>query len=258
MRADVQASGRRAAGAATLAAVAILAAACSGGGGDSSATTTSGEPTTTAVAAGDGGDGTTTTTPSGGGTTEPVTMTASSPPGEGTDGGGSIDVSGEGAEAIVLLELDGVGYVADPAAGVIREVAFGAPLDEVVAAVAGISGAPVEEVDQPDCPAGPARLLTFADGLTLVGRDGAFVGWSLGPDADPALAAVGGIGIGSSVEQVRSVLADVVVEETGLGRQLRAEVDDENVEGSLFGLVDGEGDDALLTDLWAGDACAFG
>lgn len=246
-----------------LLAVVVLAAvgvgACSGDGAAEATDDTDRDATTT-VAPGAASSSTTATAPdegltdtTGGGTTEPITIT-SSPPGSDDSDDGSIEPSGEPAEVVLVLELDGVGSI-DPASAAIRHLPFGAPFDEVAAAIEPIIGTPEQDVAQDDCPPGPARVLSYAGGLDLVVMDGELVGWSLGADADPSLTTVGGIGVGSTLEQVRGVLTDVVVQDSSLGVELRAGVQDEDVDGLLSGVLDGPGDAAALTTLWAGTTC---
>jgi hypothetical protein len=253
-----------------LAAVVVLVPLVAVGlGGCGDAADDASSDTTTAVTA-SVGDGSSPTTAAfdaeapadttGGATTEPITVTASSPPGDedtvgdDTDGAGSIDPSGQAAEAVLLLELDGVGYL-DPATASVDHLPFGEPFEAVAAAVEPIFGPPDGDVERDDCPTRAARVLSYAEGLELVVVDGDLVGWSLGRNADPSLTTVGGIGIGSTLDQVRGVLTDVVVEETSLGTEVRAGIRDEDVEGALSGLLDGDGDAAAITTLWAGTAC---
>lgn len=226
--------------AAGAAVVALLMAAGCGGDDDDGTTTTSGVTSTTVP-----GD-TTTSTAGDTSTSAPSTTTGqdTSSTTEATDGS-----TPDGTEdAAVVLEPDGLGIV-ETTSGSTTHLTFGTELVAVSGAATAVLGEPVEEVDVPECPPGPAQTVRYDDGLWLVAMDGVFVGWSVGPGGDAALTTAAGIGLGSTVGDVRDVIADVTVEETTLGFEMTA--------GDLHAVVDGDTDDGAITDLWAGTVCIF-
>lgn len=79
------------------------------------------------------------------------------------------------------------------------------------------------------------------------------MGWSAdlpssGPDTSRTLSTMAGLGLGSTRSELTSAYA-VDVRQTSLGTEFEA--------GALFGIVDGEGDTARITAMWAGVVCVF-
>jgi hypothetical protein len=215
--------------------VALLVMAGCGGDDDDASTTTTGDTTSTTV------PGDTTTTLGDTSTSAPTTTvadptTTSEPTEDSTP------------EAAVVLEPDGLG-IAVTTTGSTTHLVFGSELGTVAEAATALLGGPAEEADVPECPPGPAQSVRYDNGLSLVGQDGEFVGWSVGFDGDTALTTAAGIGLGSTVGEVREVIADVTIEETTIGFELAA--------GDLHAVLDGDTDDATITDLWAGTVCIF-
>ena len=115
--------------------------------------------------------------------------------------------------AQVVLAPDGLGIVA-----------FGDDSETVLAALAGVLGPPVDDRPLGSCPSGEAdRLVQFAELAVLFGG-GRFVAWDVGPasGALPPLATAEGIGVGSSVAELR----------TAYGQRLR--LDPEDPFGPVF------------------------
>lgn len=98
-----------------------------------------------------------------------------------------------------------------------------------------------------DCGAGPVQYANWPDGLSLVFQKGSFVGWGLDGRAKGALATAIGIGPGSTRAELEAAYANIEVNRTSLGTEFAG--------GGLFGVLDGAGPGARVTDMWAGVSC---
>ncbi len=76
----------------------------------------------------------------------------------------------------VTLVSDGLRLSSAPAV-----LTFGAPAAEVQAALTAALGSPATTGENPDCPTGAVQYLSWGDGLGIVTRGGAFIGWTAGP-----------------------------------------------------------------------------
>ena len=198
--------------------LALLAVQCAGDDDDDEdATTTTSEAATSSTES-------TTTTSEATTTTESTTTTSIEP---------VVDE--------VLLAAPGLVVGGDP-------LDFTASYADAVASVTAVLGAPSDEGDQPECPAGPATYAAWADvGLSLTFQDGAFVGWSARPTA--TLVTADGIGIGSTVGELRAAHPGTTFITTGLGEEFEAD--------GLFGVATDSTDAGQITDMWAGTTCIF-
>ena len=109
--------------------------------------------------------------------------------------------------AQVVLAPDGLGIVA-----------FGDDGETVLATLAGVLGPPIDDRPLGSCPSGEAdRLVQFAELAVLFGG-GRLVAWDVGPASGtlPPLATAEGIGVGSSVAELRG----------SYGERLRLDPDD--------------------------------
>jgi hypothetical protein len=128
--------------------------------------------------------------------------------------------------------------------------AFGGDGGEVVDALSTALGEPTDESDIAECPAGPASGARWGEDLQVVLQEGAFVGWSLGELSTLTLA--DGLAIGSTLQDVRDLYADVTVDpESTIGVELYAE------SVGLSGLVTEDAPTGTVTALWAGTVCIF-
>lgn len=144
-------------------------------------------------------------------------------------------------EAAVLLASDGL--TVDDA-----DLAFGASGPDAIAAVSDVLGAPSDEGDQADCPAGPATYAAWGDvGLSLTMQDDVFVGWSARPNA--TLRTADDIGIGSPVADLLAAHPGTTFTTTSLGEEFDAD--------GLEGIVSDSSDSGEVTDMWAGTTCIF-
>lgn len=103
------------------------------------------------------------------------------------------------APAEVVLAPDGLGIAA-----------FGDPAPAVLAGLAGVLGPPVDDRPLASCPTGEAdRLVQFSELAVLLGG-GRFVAWDVGlaSGALPPLATAEGIGVGSSLAELRAAYGE--------------------------------------------------
>lgn len=160
------------------------------------------------------------------------------------DSAGATPAATPAARLLALAE-NGV-EVAD-SAGAPRRIAFGTPQAGVLAAVGPVAGAPDEQVNQEECPAGPLVTSQYASGLQLVFQDGAFVGWAAESGSAPRT--VAGIGPGSTLGQLRAAYPAATVGETSLGTEFTA--------GDLYGIVSDSTAAGVVEIMFAGINCIF-
>ena len=143
------------------------------------------------------------------------------------------------------LALDGQGLrLLDPGSNKDRLLAFGASQSAVIAPLLG-RGTPAQE-RLSECGAGPLEQARWEDGLSLYFQDGKFAGWALDGRNGSRLTTAAGIGIGSTRAELQGAYAARVFE-SSLGTEFEA--------GNLFGLLDGAGANAKITNLGAGVSC---
>lgn len=157
-------------------------------------------------------------------------------------------VGNEAAAAAPALNLapDGVSLVLEN--GSTRNATFGMGREVVVTMVTAALGKPTDTGRNEECGQGPVDTTDFRGGLSLSFQDSKFVGWDLdGRDKGPYTTAAG-IGIGSTLKQLRDVMT-VTVEESTLGTEFAA--------GELSGLLTANAPGGKITNLWAGSVCQF-
>lgn len=121
-------------------------------------------------------------------------------------------------------------------------IAFGVPRAEIEAAVKSAIGEPQDVGRNPDCPNGPTDDVTW-ETLTLITRDGAFVGWSTTSPTGPATAS--GVRVGLARTDAVAKGADVHMEE-GFDQ---AVISLDSIGGQMTE------DGGAVYSLWAGDIC---
>lgn len=147
--------------------------------------------------------------------------------------------------------------------GSTSDIPLGRPFEQLVRTVTGVLGqAPARVSVNGECGAGPLKMATWANGLTLAfqeknspagaaGQPWEFVGWSLNPGrgAGPALTTMAGVGLGSTRAEMESAYVIKVVEST-LGQEF-------STTSGLYGLFDGTGPQARVAAMWSGTSCVF-
>jgi hypothetical protein len=173
-------------------------------------------------------------------TSPTLATTASSAPASGT--------------AAVALKPDGIG-----------DLAFGAGEAEARAALTKAFGPPTfdESLPAESCSTGATRRVSWGDLTVLLGPGPGggltMVGWTYGttaPPASPALTTAEGIGVGSTVAQLRAAYGDrlQVSQDTAAG-VVRFTVPGSRYQLPLAGVVSGPGDTATVRALYAGSYC---
>jgi hypothetical protein len=155
---------------------------------------------------------------------------------------------GNGAEAAPSLQLGDDGLWLALADGRTQRAGFGVSREIAVPMIATALGPQTDQGSNAECGAGPMENVDFKDGLTLFFQDGKFVGWSLDGRAPTPYKTTKGVGIGSTLQQLRDG-GDVMVQSTSLGTEFTSR--------ELSGLLTSDTPDATVTNLWAGITCAF-
>ncbi len=145
------------------------------------------------------------------------------------------------------LAVEGEGLrLFNPQTGSARAIAFGTPRDDVLKMLA-FRGTP-DTGQNGECGAGPLDFANWADGFGLFFQENKFVGWNLNARGDIAITTASGIGPGSSRADLESAYA-AKISETSLGTEF--------VAGEVFGILDGKGQAAKITNMWGGVSCNF-
>lgn len=147
--------------------------------------------------------------------------------------------------AALAVEGEGLRFFAR-STGSATPLAFGLDADQVLGVLERNRGTAARGTNE-DCGAGPVQYANWADGLSVVLQNGRFVGWGLDRRAAGAIQTANGIGPGSTRAELDEAFGTVTVSQTSLGAEFAA--------GEVFGLLDGPGPTAKITDMWAGVSC---
>ena len=138
------------------------------------------------------------------------------------------------------------------------EINFGKPLDEMVETINKVLQSKVSSIGiNSECGAGPLKMAVWKNGLNLIFKEQKsknewqFVGWYLGKASGnlQTLKTMAGIGIGSTLQQMQSAYV-IKLTKTSLGNEF-------STSSGLYGIFDGPGKDAKITDMWSGLTCIF-
>ncbi len=151
----------------------------------------------------------------------------------------------------VTIALSGEGVlVVDQQSGKTRAVPFETDIETTQTAISASLGEPTETAENNECGAGPMGFVTWSNGFTVNVMENQFVGWTVRPGTESAnLTTVDGVGLGSTLTELEENY-DVGVIESSLGTEF-------NAANSLFGLLDANEPDGIVTNLWSGVACNF-
>lgn len=142
--------------------------------------------------------------------------------------------------AQVVLRPDGLSF---PDGSSTSALTFGSAASTVRDALDRRLGAGGEAAT-PDC--GPeASVVQYDGGLFLRLQGGRFVGWTSG---SPGLSTADGIGVGSTLAELRAALPDITVSDGSLGPEW-------STESGLAGFLDGTEDSSRVNSIGAGDRC---
>jgi len=141
--------------------------------------------------------------------------------------------------------------------GSTKEIGFDIPFNQTVEIVEKVlKSKPTININS-ECGAGPLKMATWDNGLTLLfqekNNDGwLFVGWAANQAKNPQskLNTMASIGIGSTRKEMESAYVIKVVKTT-LGYEFSTKSND------LFGIFDGANENAKITNLWSGVSCNF-
>ena len=134
-----------------------------------------------------------------------------------------------------------------PQNGSARPLPFGSEQAEVLNSLERVRGKAAMGTNA-DCGAGPVQYAIWADGLSLVFKDGKFSGWGTDGRAQRAIVTADGIGIGTTRAELEDAIGPpVVVRQSSLGTEFTA--------GDYHGLFGGSEANARITDMWAGMSC---
>jgi hypothetical protein len=147
----------------------------------------------------------------------------------------------------VVLRADGLEVGVGPTA---QRLTFGTtPADDVTTALQEALGGAGEAADLPDCGQGP-RSAVKVEGLSVLFDGARFVGWTDEGSPERNSTTPEGLGIQSTLADLRSVLPDLQVDTTTLGVEWAAPGD-----GGLSGLLEGTAATSRVTQLSAGETC---
>ena len=138
------------------------------------------------------------------------------------------------------------------------EINFGKPLDEMVETINKVLQSKVSSTAiNSECGAGTLKIAVWKNGLNLIFKEQKsknewqFVGWYLGKASGnlQTLKTMAGIGIGTTLQQMQSAYV-IKLSKTTLGNEF-------STSSGLYGIFDGPGKDAKITDMWSGLTCIF-
>lgn len=149
------------------------------------------------------------------------------------------------ATPALAIEAEGL-RLFDRASGSARPIPFGTDWQAVRTALA-FRGEPGTGTNS-ECGAGPLDYASWPDGLTLYAQGGKFAGWAVDERGDGGIGTAAGIAPGSTRAQLEDAFA-ATFSQTTLGTEFAA--------GEVFGLLDGAGAGARITNMWGGVSCNF-
>jgi len=147
---------------------------------------------------------------------------------------------------VLILEPDGLGVLVGAAS--IRHVPFGTDVSTVRTVATGTLGG-LATTKQSECGQGPRTQLA-AQGFSMLVDGSKFVGWFDSGQSAPRLTTGTGLGVGSTLAQVKASLAGVRVATDTLGPEW-------TTESGLNGLLDGTSPTSKVTGIYAGESCFF-
>lgn len=130
--------------------------------------------------------------------------------------------------------------------GKMQLLPYGTERGKAESAVGIIVGTPVTRGSSSECGAGTVDYTDLRNGLQMTFQDDKFVGWTINAAASPFKTAKG-IGVGSTRQELDAAYGDLTVEDSSLGLLFSS--------GDLTGLLDIDGIEGLVTDIWAGTVC---
>lgn len=147
--------------------------------------------------------------------------------------------------------------------GSTSEIPFGKPFDQMTEIVNNILQSKPKSIGvNTECGAGPLKMATWNNGLTLVFQkkesesktpetEWYFAGWFVGSNSEnsPRISTMAGISIGSTRAEMESAYV-ITVNKTSLGYEF-------STASGLSGIFDGANKESKITNLWSGLSCNF-
>lgn len=222
---------------AAVLALGLAATACGSSSNEGTATAGSDVTTEASAATTDSAAGTTATTAGPASSSTTASGAASSTAVPAAEGGLGIGPDG-------LQLIDGAR---------ITQLPFGTGKDEVFTFLEEVLGAsPTVTESSPECGNQADEQLLWPGQLSIDIRDDQMISWQLAQGSP--LTTVSGVGLGSTRAEVESSIV-IMVDETSLGTEFATEGTGEG--GGMGGLLTGPEPTATVTELWAGEICAF-
>lgn len=147
----------------------------------------------------------------------------------------------------------------DAVTGSTREITFGMPFEQLEVIVSLIlEGEPTSVGVNTECGAGPLKIVTWPNGLTLVFKEKKkgnaewlFAGWFAGKPTGKGdkLITMAGVGVGSTLEELENTYVTTVTKTT-LGQEF-------SIKSGFYGLLSGTGKKATIDVMWSGASCNF-
>lgn len=162
----------------------------------------------------------------------------------------------------LVLTSDALQLV-DQITGSTNELPFGTPQNQLIEIINNtLQSKAVNTGVTAECGAGPLKMMTWSNGLTLVFQenntksrepktDWLFEGWYMNgtDESSKKITTMAGIGIGSTRAEMESVY-EIEVKKTSLGQEF-------STTAGLNGIFNGVGEDAKIIHLWSGVSCNF-
>lgn len=146
--------------------------------------------------------------------------------------------------------------IIDQSSGSTNTISFETPVDKTIETIEKVlKSKPAININS-ECGAGPLKMATWENGLTLLFKKNKeswlFVGWAANEPKiqEMKLTTMAGIGVGSTRKEMESAYS-IKVSKTSLGSEFSTQSDD------LFGIFDGPDENAKITNLWSGISCNF-
>ena len=170
----------------------------------------------------------------------------------------SVDTTANTKSAYHLSLTSDALQLVNSLTGSTLEISFGKPLDETVETINKVLQIKVSSIGiNTECGAGPLKMAVWKNGLNLFfkeqksNKEWQFAGWYLGKTAGnlQRLTTMAGVGIGSSRQEMESAYI-IKVNKTSIGYEF-------STSSGLYGIFDGPGKNAKITDMWSGLTCIF-
>lgn len=156
---------------------------------------------------------------------------------------GGLFIASEAAAQAGVLARDGITL-----AGSSRPLTFGESQADVLARAASSLGGPPTQAREAGCRNGDFDQASWTTGLTLVFKEGRFVGWLADRRLPADYVSRAGIGFGRTVADMKRGNAGLILSDTPQGRQFGFD--------GMWGEVRQPGDAASLDSLRSGETCS--